>query len=48
MLPRDPFWKELIAEAAQTKSPIALWDEDQRLLGVICRASLLRDLAEVA
>jgi glycine betaine/proline transport system ATP-binding protein len=43
----DTSLEDLISEAAQTKVPIAVLDEDQRLLGVISRAQLLRELVEV-
>ncbi|UCG14812.1 MAG: glycine betaine/L-proline ABC transporter ATP-binding protein [Deltaproteobacteria bacterium] len=43
----DTSLEDLISEAAQTKSPIAVLDEEQRLLGVISRASLLKELADV-
>ena len=43
----DTSLEDLISQAAQTKIPIAVLDEDQRLLGVISRARLLKELAEV-
>jgi glycine betaine/proline transport system ATP-binding protein len=43
----DTSLEDLISQAAQTKSPIAVLDEDQRMLGVISRASLLKELADV-
>jgi glycine betaine/proline transport system ATP-binding protein len=43
----DTSLEDLISEAAQTKSPIAVLDEEQRILGVISRASLLKELADV-
>ena len=42
----DTSLEDLISEAAQTKAPIAVLDEEQRILGVISRASLLRELAD--
>ncbi len=43
----DTSLEDLISQAAQTKIPIAVLDEDRRLLGVISRARLLKELAEV-
>jgi glycine betaine/proline transport system ATP-binding protein len=43
----DTSLEDLISEAAQTKSPIAVLDKDKRLMGVISRASLLKELADV-
>jgi glycine betaine/proline transport system ATP-binding protein len=43
----DATLEELISEASQTQHPIAVLDEGKRLLGVISRTNLLKELAEV-
>ncbi|MCP4344124.1 MAG: glycine betaine/L-proline ABC transporter ATP-binding protein [Desulfobacterales bacterium] len=43
----DANLEDVISEAAQTQRPVAVVDEAKRLLGVIPRTELLRELAEV-
>ncbi len=43
----DANLEDVISEAAQTKRPVAVVDEGRRLLGVIPRSELLKELAEV-
>lgn len=43
----DANLENVISEAAQTKSPIAVLDDANRLLGVISRSRLLKELADV-
>jgi glycine betaine/proline transport system ATP-binding protein len=46
-VPPDTNLEDLITHAAQTKIPIAVLDEGERLLGVISRSSLLKKLADL-
>jgi glycine betaine/proline transport system ATP-binding protein len=46
-VPPDTNLEDLISHAAQTKIPIAVLDEGERLLGVISRSSLLEKLADL-
>lgn len=46
-VPPDTNLEDLISHAAQTKVPIAVLDEGERLLGVISRSSLLKKLADL-
>ena len=46
-VPPDTNLEDLISHAAQAKTPIAVLDEGERLLGVISRSSLLEKLADL-
>jgi len=46
-VPHDTNLEDLISRAAQTKAPIAVLDEGERILGVISRSVLLEKLADL-
>lgn len=46
-VPPDTNLEDLISRAAQTKAPIAVLDEGERILGVISRSVLLEKLADL-
>lgn len=46
-VPPDTNLEDLISRAAQTKAPIAVLDERERILGVISRSVLLEKLADI-
>ena len=41
----EEYVQELISEASETKYPIAVVDEDNKLIGIIVRSSILSGLA---